>query len=30
MAEMYRSGAVDRIAAGDRELLNEFLDQLGR
>ena len=30
MAEMYRTGAVDRIAAGDRELLNEFLDQLGR
>ena len=29
LAGMYRDGAIERIAAGDRELLNEFLDQLG-
>jgi precorrin-2 dehydrogenase/sirohydrochlorin ferrochelatase len=30
LAGIYRDGAIDRIAAGDRDKLNEFLDQLGR
>src|ERR1035437_6605212 len=30
LAGIYREGAIQRIAAGDRDKLNEFLDQLGR
>jgi precorrin-2 dehydrogenase/sirohydrochlorin ferrochelatase len=30
LAGMYRSGVIERIAAGEQDLINEFLDQLGR